>query len=180
MSRLLLAALTLSVLALGPAPDVHAGPGTTAPVVLLKDGDFVHHLLQEVRSARRSILFTYFLFKTGDRPGNLPRQIADELVRAGKRGVAVTVVLEQSRDEGDDLNRQNRQTASILRRSGIRVLYDPPEVTTHVKAAVFDERIVLLGSHNLTQAALRHNNELSVRIDSPPLAAEIAAYLGSL
>jgi phosphatidylserine/phosphatidylglycerophosphate/cardiolipin synthase-like enzyme len=180
MKRTLFAALLLAILPLAGTPDLHARSAAAPTAVLLKDGEFVHQLLQEIGAARRSILFTYFLFKTGDRSGNLPRKVADELVRASRRGIAVTVILEQSGDEQDDLNRQNRQTASILRRGGVRVLYDPPGVTTHVKAAVFDNRIVILGSHNLTQAALRHNNELSVRIDSPALAAEVSSYLGSL
>lgn len=180
MKRLLFVPLLLAILQLAGVPELHARSAATAPVELLKDGDFVRQLLQEIGTARRNILFSYFLFKTGNRPGNLPRKVADELVRAGRRGVAVTVILEQSAEELDDLNRQNRQTASILRRGGVRVLFDPPQVTTHVKAAVFDGRVVLLGSHNLTQAALRHNNELSLRIESPSLAAEIADYVNRL
>jgi phosphatidylserine/phosphatidylglycerophosphate/cardiolipin synthase-like enzyme len=60
------------------------------------------------------------------------------------------------------------------------VSFDSPTVVTHAKVVVVDGRYVYLGSHNLTQSALRHNNELSVRIDSPELAAEVAAYLGKL
>ena len=45
-----------------------------------------------------------------------------------------------------------------------------------ITPALAKRRIVILGSHNLTQSALRHNNELSVRIDSPSLAAEVGAY----
>jgi phosphatidylserine/phosphatidylglycerophosphate/cardiolipin synthase-like enzyme len=178
MRRRLAPFLLLAFLLLAGAPELQArgGGGSEPPVVLLKDGDFVRQLLQDIRTARKSIRCTYFLFKTGDRSGNLPRQVAEELVRASRRGVDVTVTLEQSRNEGDDLNRDNRRTAALLRRGGVRVLFDPPGVTTHVKAAVFDGRTVILGSHNLTQSALRHNNELSVRIDSPSLAAEIGAY----
>ncbi|WP_243688574.1 phospholipase D-like domain-containing protein [Geotalea toluenoxydans] len=43
-----------------------------------------------------------------------------------------------------------------------------------------DSRYVFIGSHNLTQSALQHNNELSVMIDSPEMAAEIKAYLNRL
>jgi phosphatidylserine/phosphatidylglycerophosphate/cardiolipin synthase-like enzyme len=42
---------------------------------------------------------------------------------------------------------------------------------------VIDKRYIFLGSHNLTQGALKYNNELSVLIDSPEMAAEVRAYL---
>ena len=45
---------------------------------------------------------------------------------------------------------------------------------------MIDGRYVYLGSHNLTQAALKHNNELSVLLDSPEVAAEVGAYLERL
>ena len=46
-----------------------------------------------------------------------------------------------------------------------------------MKTAVIDSRYVYIGSHNLTQSALQRNNELSVLIDSPEIAAEVKAYL---
>ena len=51
---------------------------------------------------------------------------------------------------------------------------------THLKVTVIDGRYVYLGSHNLTEGALRYNNELSVLIDSPEIAAETLTYLNQL
>jgi cardiolipin synthase len=42
---------------------------------------------------------------------------------------------------------------------------------------VIDQRYLLLGSHNFTHSALRHNNEASVLIESPKLARQALAYL---
>ncbi len=93
----------------------------------------------------------------------------------------VTVILERdSGRKGDGLTEENRHTAAVLSRGGVKVFFDSPTVVTHVKAAVIDGRYLYLGSHNLTQGALRHNNELSVLIDSPEMAAEVTAYMERL
>jgi phosphatidylserine/phosphatidylglycerophosphate/cardiolipin synthase-like enzyme len=151
-----------------------------ADVTLLKNREFQTALLKYVKGARKSIIFSYFIFKTTGRADNIPRKLADELLGARKRGVDVTVILEKKSDNNDSLNRENLHTAAILAKSGVKVFFDSPKVTTHVKAAVIDDHLVLLGSHNLTQSALLHNNELSVLIDSSEIAAEIRSYLNSL
>ena len=70
--------------------------------------------------------------------------------------------------------------AALLTRGGVRVVFDSPTVTSHNKTVVIDNRYVFIGSHNLTQGALRHNNELSVMIVSPELAAEVKSFLDRL
>jgi phosphatidylserine/phosphatidylglycerophosphate/cardiolipin synthase-like enzyme len=172
--------LLLSLLLATGTAAVAGPPPSPPPVQLLENAAFPPELLRAVREARRSVLFSYFLFKTTDRPRSVTRHLVEELTLARKRGVQVTVILEQSDNPRDDLNGQNRKTARLLSAGGVRVVFDSPGVTTHVKAAVIDDRTVFIGSHNLTQSALRHNNELSLRIDSPPLAAEIRSYLERL
>lgn len=159
----------------------HAGAGTTttAKVTLLRNQEYSAALIQSLRTAQSSIVLSYYLFKVSDIRGNLPGKVAEELVAARRRGVDVTVYLERRRGK-DPLMGDNRRTAALLHRSGVRVLFDSPDVTTHTKAAVIDRRLVFLGSHNLTQGALRRNNELSVLIDSPDLAAEVLSYLDRL
>ncbi len=108
----------------------------------------------------------------------MPRRVAEELIRARQRGVSVTVILERSRNEKDFLNRENRSTADFLAGNGISVRFDSFRKTSHAKVVVIDDRLVFLGSHNLTHNALSRNNELSVLIDSPQMAQEIKSYLG--
>ena len=151
-----------------------------ALVTLLPNREYGDTLLQGVRKARSSIVCSFFLFKATTARNNLPRLLVEELIRARQRGVAVTVILEQDMGGKDRLNEQNRETAAMLERGGVRVFFDSPRVTTHVKAVVIDSRQVYLGSHNLTQSALRHNNELSVLIDSPELASQVLGYLNRL
>ena len=162
------------------ASTAHAGDSFATRTTLLRNHEYAEALLQGIGNARASIACSFYLFKTTDTRGNLPRRIAEELVRARKRGVEVTVILEKGSDARDNLNADNRRTAALLGRGGVKVFFDSPRVTTHSKVVVIDSRYLYLGSHNLTQSALRHNNELSVLIDSPELAAEVLAYLERL
>lgn len=156
-----------------------AGVTTTARVTLLRNQEYSSALLEAIRNADHSILFSFYLFKVTDTRGNLPGKVVNELIAARRRGVDVTVYLEKKRGK-DPLITENRRTAEMLNRGGITVLFDSPDVTTHAKAAVIDGRLVFLGSHNLTQGALQRNNELSVMIDSPELAAAVRSYLDNL
>jgi len=46
--------------------------------------------------------------------------------------------------------------------------------------AVIDRRLSFIGSHNLTDSALKYNRELSLLVDSHEVAEEILAYLEDL
>jgi phosphatidylserine/phosphatidylglycerophosphate/cardiolipin synthase-like enzyme len=177
-ARFTIAALFLVILTAGQA----SAATYSARATLLPNREFAEAFIAAIRSAKKSIHLSFFLFKATDANRNIPRQIVDELVRAKKRGVDVAVILERpSRGRpasgGDSLEADNRRTASLLSQGGIKVNFDSPAVTTHTKAAVIDGRLVFVGSHNLTQSALLHNNELSVMFDSPELAAEVEAFI---
>jgi phosphatidylserine/phosphatidylglycerophosphate/cardiolipin synthase-like enzyme len=151
-----------------------------ARVTLLKNSEYPVALLESIRNSQKTVFLSYYLFKISPSASSLPDKIAVELIKAANRGVAVTVILEISNDPDDQLNGENRQTASLLTRNGIRVLFDSPRRRSHLKTALIDDRYVFIGSHNLTQSALKYNNEISVLIDSPEIASEMKAYLKAL
>ncbi|GAM08533.1 cardiolipin synthase [Geobacter sp. OR-1] len=180
-AAIFIAVLIASVLVTEPA----VAASYTTRTTLLRNREFSEALTEGIRSAKKSVYLSFFLFKTTSARNNIPRRIAEELIQAKKRGLDVNVLLERpSRDRpqsgGDSLYADNRQTADLLARGGIKVYFDSPGVTTHTKVAVIDGRLVFIGSHNLSQSALQHNNELSVMLDSPELAAEVKAYLDRL
>ncbi len=169
--------------AYGPAGPglLQAAESEAGSVRLLEDGDYFPVFMKAVDGAKSEIVMSFFLFKTnGDRTSYTDRLLAG-LVRAAIRGVRVRIVLERGNDEGDSqVDASNRETAARLRQEGIDVSFDSPRVTTHTKVAVIDGRYILLGSHNLTNSALKYNHELSVFIDSPSLAGETLRYIDSL
>jgi phosphatidylserine/phosphatidylglycerophosphate/cardiolipin synthase-like enzyme len=162
----------LAALLFGALPSP-AQPSYNSRAEVLENGAYSGTLLTRIREAKRRIICAFYLFKVSDGRRNLPAAVARELIGARLRGVAVTVIL----DPGTSINLENRRAASMLLQNGVSVRFPSRRRVTHAKAMVIDDRYVLIGSHNLTQSALTHNNELSVLLDSPQLAAEVTRYL---
>lgn len=149
-------------------------------VTLLKNRDYFNALCGKIREARHQIVLAFFLFRTGGHPKSYPEIVLAELRRASRRGVPVTVVLEQDDKSGSTVSRDNRDAAERLKKAGVEIRFDAPKKTTHVKIAVIDRRYCFIGSHNLTASALKYNNELSVLVDSPDLADRTLDYIRGL
>ena len=60
---------------------------------------------------------------------------------------------------------------------GSRYILDKPDVTTHTKLVVIDNRFVFIGSHNFSDSALGRNNEASVMVDSSEMAGKAASFI---
>lgn len=177
-----------SVLFLLVLPTVAAEKGGKGPAVspeagcslwLLTDREYLPALLEAIGRARQEIVLSAFFFKTNGFADHQPDQVLAHLQKAAGRGVRVSAVLERG-PEGDNVSPENRVTAEKMGRSGISVCFDAPDRTTHAKLVVIDRRVLFVGSHNLTQSALKYNHEVSVRIDSPALAEEALRYLKSI
>ncbi|MBN1827773.1 MAG: phospholipase [Deltaproteobacteria bacterium] len=146
-------------------------------VRLVKDGAYLNLLCTAIAGAKNEIVMTFFLFKTTGHAEGAPDRVVGRLAEARERGVHVRVILERSNERKSAVDGANEETAKILKEKGISVTFDSPAVTTHVKAVVIDRRYVFLGSHNMTNSALKYNRELSVFVDSTALAEEMLAYL---
>ncbi len=154
--------------------------GTTGKITLLQDHKYFDALISGIRKAKKDIVGCFFLFKASEHKGDQPMMIVRELIAAQKRGVTVSIELEQAATGKGAIYEQNRKAATMMAEAGVKVRFDTPKTTTHVKALVIDGRYLYIGSHNLTQSALKYNNELSVMIDSTKLAEEVTAYLNNL
>ena len=174
--------LTILLLSLSPfSTSAHAvDKGYKGKVVMLADHKYFDALISGIRKAEKDITGCFFLFKASEVKSNLPMTIVNELIAARKRGVNISIELEQGASGKGAVYEQNRKAATLMTDAGIKVRFDAPKTITHVKAMVIDRRYVYIGSHNLTQSALKYNNELSVMIDSPELAAEVTSYLDKL
>ena len=154
-------------------------PDVSVRARLLLDRDYFTTLLDAIDEARDEIVFCSYLFKTIAGARGYPEQVIDRLKAASRRGVRVRFVMELNREDGD-LVRTNEQTARTLRDLGMDVVPDPQDRVTHAKLIVFDRKRLLAGSHNLTQAALGYNHEVSLLLESPELAEEALRYIDAL
>lgn len=148
-------------------------------IELLCDQEYYPALTQLLQGAKERIDISMFVFRSTSSPNNLPAKIAAELVAAGKRGVAVEVLLEHSGYD-EDLNKEHRKLARTLRRGGVTVRFDSPETTTHSKIVLIDQRFSLLGSHNFTHSALRFNHECTLLVDNPVLNSRLREYIADI
>jgi len=174
---LIVTILSGSAVFAGAAERPGSRSGDNSPAVILANEDFMPALLKAIDDARDEILLSLFSFKAGKYKDSYPDRIAAHLERAVKRGVKVYVVLETSENPSEELSMQNRKTGTFLQNRGMTVFYDSPRRTTHTKLIVIDRKLVLLGSHNFTQSALKYNNEISVLLNSPELAGQARNYI---
>ena len=147
------------------------------PAILLTNEDYFPALLKAIDEAQSEIFMSIFSFKAGVHKNSYPDRILEHLAKAVKRGVKVTAILETTANRSDELDIQNRQTGKLLEEKGVKVYFDSPRQTTHTKLIVIDERLIFLGSHNFTQAALKYNNEISILLDRPDLAIHARNYM---
>jgi phosphatidylserine/phosphatidylglycerophosphate/cardiolipin synthase-like enzyme len=153
---------------------------TECSVVLLKNQDYFPALLKLIDEAKSEIIMSFFLFKAGVHKNSYPDRVLAHLARSAQKGVRILVILENSGDQDRNLDADNRRTKQLLEAKGVEVYFDSPRKTMHNKLIVIDQRLVLLGSHNLTQAALKSNNEISILINRPELAKEARTYMLSI
>ena len=175
---LLLVVFLVSASAGGKKSIVGSGDSESGcHVIVLKNNDFFPALLKAIDEARDEIFISIFSFRAGVHKRSYPDRILAHLGRAVKRGVNVQVVLENTGKTSDELSAQNRKTKKLLEEQGVVVYLDSPRKTTHTKLIVIDQRLVVLGSHNWTQSALKYNNEISLLVESQELAREARDYI---
>jgi len=149
-------------------------------IAVLVDRNYLPALKDAIDGAKKEITLSFFHFKTKTSNDSYPDVIMTSLIKASQRGVKVSVLLEQGRDPGESNTRENIQTMERLRKGGVIVHLDSSATTTHTKTAVVDGKYTFIGSHNLTQSALKYNHEISVMIESQQVAAEALDYIKSL
>jgi phosphatidylserine/phosphatidylglycerophosphate/cardiolipin synthase-like enzyme len=148
-------------------------------VLVLPDRLFYQRLQKAIGKADSEVTISTYLFITRGKSSNLADRLTRDLMKAADRGLRVRVILESDeRDQG--LTSGNQRTGRLLAEGGVEVVYDDPRTRSHAKVAVIDRRLTFIGSHNLTDSALKYNRELSLLIDSPEVAEEILAYLDDL
>ncbi|HOQ81534.1 MAG TPA: phospholipase D-like domain-containing protein, partial [bacterium] len=80
-------------------------------------------------------------------PDSASNRIINKLCEAAKRKVNVTVILNQDKF-GNKITNESKEAGEILRKSGVNVLYDSLDQTTHAKLMIVDDRFVVIGSFN--------------------------------
>lgn len=114
--------------------------------------DIVHG---ELTRAQQSIDITMYLIKLGNDTPQV-KTLLDNLWSAQKRGVKVKVML--------DDQRENEEAYQYLKEK-VSIQFDSPEIKTHAKKILIDNRRLIIGSSNWTESAFNKNHEANVLVD---------------
>jgi phosphatidylserine/phosphatidylglycerophosphate/cardiolipin synthase-like enzyme len=118
------------------------------------NGGCTDAILCQINQAKTEILLQAYSF-TG-------KPIAQALIRAHKRGVKISAVLDRS-------NRGRKYSAAtFLKNMGIPVYIDDKHAIAHNKIMIIDNRVVITGSFNFTAAAENRNAENLVILEDIP------------
>lgn len=80
------------------------------------------------------------------------KKYAKALVKTSKKGVDITILLDSEKIKKDD------EIYKYLKNNGIKTIISNRKM--HIKAAVFDKEIAILGSINWTKDSFDENNEV--------------------
>ena len=130
-------------------------------VYFLPRGGCTAAINAEIRKARNEILVQAYSITSAS--------IAEELLRAHKRGVKVRVILDSSNDT------DRYSAATFLSNAGIETRIDGAHAIAHNKLMIIDGATVITGSFNFTKAAEERNAENLLIIKSKKLASEYIA-----
>ena len=115
--------------------------------------EFPDLLIEKVKSAKESIKILSFAWRYY--PANIGSKIQQfnlEIVRACQRGVVVSALV------NDD------SMLSFFRGQNIKIKRVNSSKILHAKIIIIDQKILFLGSHNLTQNAFELSHEISIEI----------------
>ena len=140
----------------------------------LSNSRYYPAVLKAIQNASKSIsVCMYYISYTSAKNGKV-EQILNAMADAVKRGVKVEVVLDRGFESAgeSDMSKKNIRAYSFLKKAGIPVYYDDIETLTHAKYFVIDEKIVIVGSFNLSENALSSNREAGLQVESKEIAKE--------
>ncbi|MGB9823542.1 MAG: phospholipase D-like domain-containing protein [Candidatus Hydrothermia bacterium] len=147
-----------------------------ADVVPIPNREYVPALHNALKNAEKTIKI--FMFSARYYPqykNDANSLILNDLISAAQRGVDVEVILDASNwNRSNTLD--NKAFADTLRKCGVKVYFDPPDVTSHDKLIIVDGKITIVGSTNWSYYALERNNEASVLIYSEEVADYFTKY----
>jgi phosphatidylserine/phosphatidylglycerophosphate/cardiolipin synthase-like enzyme len=134
--------------------------GSTVANAFSPDEPITEMILEHVQAAQQSIEVMAFAF-TSD-------PVADSLIAAKDRGLAVRVVMESRNAKGTGADLKKLQSA------GVDIHSDGNCYIMHHKTIIIDDHLVITGSFNFTRAAQEQNDENVLIIDDVSLAARYA------
>jgi len=141
---------------------------------------FIGKLIEMVGNAKHSIdviqyQWNFYPYKPNSKIQELNRAVLSQIY--AKKKVRVMINKE---GRGTHLTAINMRAKKYLSEAGALVKFGRTFPITHAKLWIFDDDVIILGSHNLSTRSVTVNNESSALIRSRAVAMEYKRYFDSL
>lgn len=129
------------------------------------DDDCTGAIVAEFDKAKKSIEYQLFNFTS--------EPIADALIRAHKRGVKVTLLLDDDANDVPKPGKRSYSQAARCKQAGVPVYLDRKHPIAHNKVRIIDGKLLIAGSFNDSRQANR-NAENVYAEDDPVVVKRFA------
>lgn len=147
---------------------------------LLVDGELVSVLADLMASAAGACCLTaYQMSVTGPRTPLRHMQLITAMLAAPAQSRLCRIIMTPAAKLSPNA-RANAHTGDMLRSAGWEVRTAPTVPLLHSKIWLFGEQAAVIGSHNLTAAAMCANREVSVITDSPRIISRLHRYYADM
>ena len=82
------------------------------------------------------------------------KDFAKDLIKASKNGVKITVLFDNKKTKKDD------EILDLLKENGIKTIINKDKNKMHLKIALIDSKIAIIGSTNWTEESFEENHDL--------------------
>lgn len=126
-------------------------------------------IINLVKNAKQSIKILVYDWRWYKNDiGSSIQQFNNEIIMANRRGVSIFALV-------------NSDFISFpLKNAGINVRKLNTKRIMHIKMIIFDEKYLLIGSHNLTKNAFDLNHEMSILVDDKESIIRCVSFFESL
>ncbi len=133
--------------------------------LLPKQADLAkNEVIDLIKNSKNEIIIAVYNFSY--------KKFQKELISASKRGVKVTVIMDE------DKNSKNKKFSKTLKNNSIIVKF--PREKMHLKVALFDSKLALLGSSNWTKESFKKNIEFIMKTNDRKIILKLRNQLLSL
>jgi len=149
----------------------------TADVINIDNRDYEAAVTREIDAAKETIDMAIYSLYIKEGGGDFPAyNLLNHLIMAAKRGVDVRVFLDKSPTN----NKGNEAAYRLLSQNSIEAYFMKPDNKLHAKLIIIDSSVIIEGSSNWTDNALRKNFENNLLVRSRELARARETFFARL
>lgn len=145
--------------------DISSFKNFTGDIIPLIDRQYFDDVKELMSKSAQRIFVMVYGYKLSEK-GNTKAKgdiLADEIIKAKRRGVETKVLLEKS-NFNDKLNEMNGATIQHFKEHGVDARFDSKDIITHSKVVIIDDAVIL-GATNWSDSGLEkwHNTDILIR-----------------